>query len=347
MSKSIVITVPTLKAGGMERAAINFANSFIEKGFKVYIFTLSSDVVFYNNIEGINIIHGKSEKDNKVYTILSLFRLRKLVTSLKPTFVLSLSGKMSVYVLIFLTFSKTIVIPFHRGNPYKNYGWFNNLLNQLFFPFTKIFAVQTKEAGVYFKNKFRLRKVVLIPNPIRLLNIKPEYSSKKIVTVTRLVRGKGLFELIEIFKQINKLDWKYYIVGDGYLKDELQAFICKFNLENNIFLVGFQTDVDTYLTGSSIFAFASESEGFPNSLLEAMCGGLACISYNCPTGPSEMIEDGSNGFLINLYDKDEYILKLKLLMNNIDLRTKFGTEAKKLNLIHKPTRIINNFLNNI
>jgi GalNAc-alpha-(1->4)-GalNAc-alpha-(1->3)-diNAcBac-PP-undecaprenol alpha-1,4-N-acetyl-D-galactosaminyltransferase len=88
-------------------------------------------------------------------------------------------------------------------------------------------------------------------------------------------------------------------------------------------------DVEQLLLDSSIFAFTSLTEGFPNALAEAMAAGCACISYDCPTGPSELIEHGVNGFLVAPGDEAEYARLLQQLMNDADLRATFSRKARK------------------
>jgi glycosyltransferase involved in cell wall biosynthesis len=78
-----------------------------------------------------------------------------------------------------------------------------------------------------------------------------------------------------------------------------------------------------------------------------MSVGLACISFDCPTGPRDMIIDGQNGFFVKLQDNEDYINKLKMLMSNKQMRLDFSNEAIKLKDRHNSKRIVNNFISDI
>ncbi|MFE2861285.1 glycosyltransferase [Sphingobacterium multivorum] len=343
----ILITVPTLLAGGMERAAVNFAEGLSKRGFDVKIFMMSSEVVFYKVSDSVEIIAGKKKLEDKWSMPLSFIKLRKLVRKFSPDYVFSFSGKISSYIMVSLLGLNTEIIPFHRGSPFATYGKLSDLFNRLMYPKASILAVQTERAKEVFKNKYGNSNIIVIPNPVRNISIDEEQIKRKVVLcVSRLVNGKGLENLIEYFNTIGYSEWEFHILGDGYLRDKLQKLINKLGC-NNVKLLGFHTDVDYYFSYSSIFAFASESEGFPNSLLEAMCSGLPCISYDCPTGPAEMIIDGVNGFLVPLNNKVQYIDKLKKLMSDHNLRASFSKKAKELNYKHNSDRIIENFISEL
>jgi len=128
------------------------------------------------------------------------------------------------------------------------------------------------------------------------------------------------------------------------LRSDLEKLVVKFNMQDKIKFLGFKKNVDAYLSRSSIFAFTSESEGYPNALLEAMCSGLACISFDCLAGPSDMIINGENGFLVEMNNILDYQQKLEQLMNDKALRDKFSNKALELNLSHNPDLIMKNFI---
>ena len=99
-------------------------------------------------------------------------------------------------------------------------------------------------------------------------------------------------------------------------------------MEDRVIMAGKRSDVEKYYLQSKIFAFTSSSEGFPNVIGEAMSTGLPVVAYDCVAGPSEMIIDSENGYLIPLFDDEKFSEKLQLLMNNESLRNKMGERAK-------------------
>ena len=94
--------------------------------------------------------------------------------------------------------------------------------------------------------------------------------------------GKGQEELLRAFSRLrDPRDWRLMLVGDGPQRERLEALTDELRLGERVRFTGARKDVDALLARSSIFAFASLSEGYPNALLEAMASGLCCISFDC------------------------------------------------------------------
>lgn len=145
---------------------------------------------------------------------------------------------------------------------------------------------------------------------------------------------KRFLNLIEIWEIIQKeekyQDWKLHIVGDGDFKEILMNKIAQKNLQDSIILKPFTKEIDKEYLSASIYALTSRAEGLPTVLLEATSFGLPCIAFDILTGPSDIIEDCKSGFLIKDDDLQDFAKKLKILIDDEELRKKMGRIAKQI-----------------
>ena len=109
-----------------------------------------------------------------------------------------------------------------------------------------------------------------------------------IISVGRLQIVKNHELLINAVKDFDKI--RLYILGEGYLEEKLKQQIAANELEDKVFLLGFDNNPYKYLKSADLFMLGSNHEGFPNVLLEAMSCGLPLLSTNCKSGPDEMME---------------------------------------------------------
>jgi glycosyltransferase involved in cell wall biosynthesis len=98
-------------------------------------------------------------------------------------------------------------------------------------------------------------------------------------------------------------------------------------MEGRVTLAGRVADVASALAASSIFALSSRVEGFPMVLLEAMAVGLPVVSFDCPTGPREIVEDGRNGLLVRPGDVDALAVALNTLIEDEGFRKRCSAGA--------------------
>ena len=183
----------------------------------------------------------------------------------------------------------------------------------------------------YVDHSNRREAVTAIYNPIGELEPVGTFEKEKwLISVGHLVPVKGIDYLAEVAALVLKKypDWKWLVVGDGEQKEFLETFIEQNQLEEKLILTGRVRDVGAYLQKAQIYVMTSRSEGMPMCLLEAKAFRLPSVSFDIATGPSEIIEDGVNGYLVNAYDCEEMAQKLGRLMGDASLRKQFSEHTQ-------------------
>ncbi|WRV84187.1 glycosyltransferase [Acinetobacter baumannii] len=154
------------------------------------------------------------------------------------------------------------------------------------------------------------------PSPYKdIVNI-PKKENKIILAAGRLTYQKGFDLLLKIWGNIYRdyPDWRLLIVGEGEDRADLENFI-QDNEIKNVQLPGRTQDIDSYYRQASIFCLSSRFEGLGMVLLEAQAYGLPIVSFDCDVGPSEIISDSLNGFLVKNNDTKAFEVKLRKLID--------------------------------
>jgi len=120
------------------------------------------------------------------------------------------------------------------------------------------------------------------------------------------------------------------ILGEGQERENLTSQIKESGLLDKVLLTGETRSPEVYYRSSKIFVLSSRVEGFPNALLEAMVYGLAVLSFDCKSGPSEIITNGVNGLLIPANDIDALAAAMEELIKNEELRKNLSKEAVRV-----------------
>lgn len=332
------LVLPSLQPGGMERVMSELANYFSEyKNIEIYLILFGKEpYIFYPLNNKIHILKFKDKFNDKLRIIESVKRaifIRKNIISIQPQAILSFGTQWNNLILLALWGLKFPIYVSDRGNPTRKYKFTTELLRILLYPCATGIISQTKIGSEIILKKIKKANVIIIGNPIK--SVKQDNYEKEniILTIGRLISTKHHDRLIDIFSRINDSTWKLVIVGDNALKqnnyDKLAKQIDKLGLKDRIILCGFQKNIDQFYCKAKIFAFTSSSEGFPNVIGEAMSAGLPVVAYDCVAGPSEMIEDGKNGFLIPLFDDKMFEEKLRYLMTHEEEAKKMGEYARE------------------
>ncbi len=150
-----------------------------------------------------------------------------------------------------------------------------------------------------------------------------------VVSGGRLVDRKGFDRLIAAWAVAvaEFPDWQLHIYGEGECRDDLERQVAALGVGNSVRLPGYTHDFDQVLAQAGLYAMASRQEGFPMVLLEAMRHGLPMLSFDCPRGPAEIIEDGVTGRLVANGDVAAYAEALCDLLADEELRRRLGEAA--------------------
>ncbi len=176
------------------------------------------------------------------------------------------------------------------------------------------------------------KNMVVIPNPLPFVSAEPSRLEHKVVlAVGRLSKEKNLLALVDIWQEVatHCPDWKLRLVGNGNERAKIIGETERRGLDQQIEVLPFAREILPYYLEASIYAMTSLYEGMPMALLEAQACGLPIVSYACPCGPSDIIADGEDGFLVSPGDKKLFAERLVQLMSDEDLRRRMGAEAYK------------------
>ena len=178
------------------------------------------------------------------------------------------------------------------------------------------------------------RNMTVIPNPC-IYKLPESYkpaNNRRVMAAGRLCKQKGFDLLIQAWGLLPaslREEWHLDIFGSGDDQAELQSEIEAAGLLDSITLAGRTTEIEKEYASHSIFCFPSRYEGFSMVLLEAMAMGVAPVSFDCPCGPSDLIEDGASGYLVEPGNIKAFANRLSLLMESEEDRLRISANAMK------------------
>lgn len=337
--KRLCLVIPTLQPGGMERVMSQLADYFSRKtDLEVHLILYGRNPDLFYKVSDNVILHIPKQLFNNHFRFFSTLRrllfIRQTIIKIRADSILSFGERWNSFVLLAVLWLKIPVYISDRSSPEKKLGFFHDNLRNILYRNAQGLIVQTQKAKNIYQKIFRHSRIEVIGNPIKEINVSEDLIKKNIIlTVGRLIPSKNHSKLIDSFLKLNKSNWKLIIVGGNALKlnliNELKNKIKLLEAEDRILLTGTIDNVDKYYLTSKIFVFTSESEGFPNVIGEAMAASLPVVSFDCIAGPSEMIENDVNGFLVELHNYKMLEKKLLLLIDNPKLREQIGCMAKE------------------
>ena len=335
--------------GGIEKITAEKVNWLVSKGHEVYlisnqqfnkplVYPLDNKVNFIDL--KINYIMGKSYfHPSNLFKVPKHFnKLKKELKKIKPDIVVITSLQFDFYFLPFMPSIKTIR-EHHASRYYFTKEWLKkqNIVKRFKYKINHWIEGKYSYNIVLTKDElqhFDLSNISVIPNSIKIRKeLKTDLDNKIVISAGRIAPVKGFEKLIEAWQIVakNHADWKLNIYGDGDVKYKkiLQNKIDVLHLQRQICLCGQTDDLEEKLCKSSIYAMSSKTECFPMVLLEAQAIGLPVVSFDCPYGPKNIINNMIDGILAENQNETKLAQAILKLIENNELRLAMGKQAKQ------------------
>jgi len=241
---------------------------------------------------------------------------------------------------------------FFKGAPLKNWLIYYPIEKWLS-KYTDCLITMNEEDFTLAKNKFKAEKVEYthgvgvktnkfsrVIKEEDLIQLKNQLNINEndfvIIYVAELIPRKNHYMLLESMKKIVKenKNIKLLLAGNGPLEEKYKQFIKENELCNNIYLLGYRLDIPELMRIANIAVSVSKQEGLPVNVMEAMLSNLPAIVTNC-RGNADLVENGKNGYIINLDDREELQDKIKILYNDKMLAKQMGMEGNKMIDLYK------------
>ncbi len=320
------------RTGGTERMAAWLANA-LYPSHEVHMLSLrlAKDKVFYPLSDGVN--HGVVPAFSGKLGIFKQIRwIKQYLKTHKIDRVINVDMGMGFYGILAAKGTKAKVITWEHGNYHNNWG-------SRLFPHMRRYAAKKSDGVVLLTEKDRqnydthIKKhapITVIPNPATAHDHPYDADSCTILSVGHLLENKGYHRVVEIGKQIlpSRPQWRWVICGEGPERQRLEAAIAAAGLEKQILLPGLIRDMDEQYKTAAIQVLTSDMEGLPMTLLEGKGWGLPLVAFDIMTGPSDIIDDGVNGYLIAPFDLDAMAEKLVSMMDCVETRRQLSLESQ-------------------
>ena len=348
-----------INIGGADKIIISKANYMAERwGYEVYLITDSQNGLepFFPLSEKVHLVdldinffqqyqYGPLKRLMVYLRLMRKYKraLTQTLAQIRPDIVISTFSRDAKFVNLYKRYAKAAIAEVHttkkniralpnlrlKGGVYKLLAaYIEHQLNASAKKFDEVVVLNTLEEELW-------RPV----RPVRVINNAVQYYpeeenpllAKSVIYVGRAEYEKAPDRLIEVWRLVAQRhpDWTLRMFCTGAMLDELKAKVQEYGIEQQVLFMPPTKDMEHEYMTSSLCVLTSRYEGFPVVLQEAMGCGLPCVSFNCPSGPRYIISDGEDGFLVDDGDIAAFAEKVCLLMDDEELRRRFGRSAKE------------------
>lgn len=325
--KCIVLVVSSLRMGGAEKVASFLANALVNE-YRIVLALWSKKEQFYTLDPRVEVIEITSKRRGILGNFEKINALAKLFKEQSANLVISFIHQSNI--LAILAGAKRIPTIATEHSIYTSLSGIWAYLRKLVYPYASCVTTLTHKDLLHY---VRLKNVRVMPNPICVAqDDSRDYSAFKpyVLSAGRMIESKHFDELLEAFAIFSKKnngqhkEFSLLLAGDGKEREKLEKQAKDLGIKA-VFLGRLETLYNAY-SNAEFFALSSHKEGLSNVLIEALMCGIPVVSYDCPYGPSEIIEN--NGYLVELGNVESLAEHFEKALENRDSLAK---NAPKIN----------------
>jgi GalNAc-alpha-(1->4)-GalNAc-alpha-(1->3)-diNAcBac-PP-undecaprenol alpha-1,4-N-acetyl-D-galactosaminyltransferase len=360
MPRNILLLVSSMTSGGAERVAANLVNAWSARGDSVTLLITFSGrgECFYRVSDDVKVIYladlaGCTGRNPSAYWV-RLRILRKFIRTSHPGAVVSFLSNVNIAAILACCRSGCRVIVSERIHPsMMSVGWLRGMLRRFTYPWAFRVVMLSMEGLHWLQTHIPRANGVVIPNPVLF----PLPSSAPVLPVERFILPerrlllavgrldvqKGFADLLESFGALvpRYLSWDLVILGEGPERSQLVQQVTALGIQQRVLLPGRAGNIGDWYDRADLYVMSSRFEGFPNTLAEAMAYGCAAVSYDCDTGPRDIIRHEQDGLLVTpVGDVAALTRALERLMRDDAERERMGTRAIEVRKRYSMSRIL-------
>lgn len=340
----VALVISSLALGGAQRLLLAMAEYWRKRGWQVVVVTLSAEVDDFFTVPvgvervSLNLIGNSTSAVSGLWNnVRRILAIRRAIVYARPSAVVSFLDTTNVLVLFATRGLGLPVLVAERTDPGMHrlpriWRW----LRRAAYPWSSSVVAQTESVRLRMQDIVPATRIVVVPNMLVISHHmicgsqkRSEVSQRVILAAGRLSWEKGFDLLIRAFALSKNAmaGWCLTICGEGDQRAKLEGLAVELGITDSVLFVGEVRKIEEYYLRADIFVLSSRYEGFPNSLIEAMAFGLPVISFNCESGPAEIIRNGIDGILVPPGDVAVLSAVMVDLANSPEKRRELGGNA--------------------